>query len=91
MFSGSVTLKGGDGAIVWGYRTAATITSWTCGRSQQGTWTLRATVQRADPFLLKQRPLMFTAPRVGGRFAWPVVAVTVAALSLSAQLGPPES
>ena len=91
MFQGTVTLRGQEATVVWGYHTAAVIKSWTAARTEQGRWTLQATVQRADPFQLRQQPLKFTAPRVGGFFCWPIVAVTLGAGTLSASLGPPES
>ncbi len=91
MFSESVTLRGQEATVVWGYRTAAVIRSWTASRTPQGRWTLIASVQRADPYTLRQQPLQFTAPRVGGFFCWPIVAVSVQAESLTAELGPPES
>jgi hypothetical protein len=97
MFEGAVTLRGGEGAIVCGYRTAAVVKSWTVYRTaaKDGAavvWTLRAIVARADPFTLRhQGPLKFTAPRIGGYFTWPILGVTLEASSLAAQLGPPEA
>ena len=91
MFQGDVTLRGLEATIVWGYHTAAVCRSWTITRTPQGRWTLSAIVHRADPFQLRQAPLKFTAPRKGGFFCWPVLGVTLAASSLAATLGPPES
>src|SRR5213596_3435677 len=88
---GNVTLHGGEAAIVWGYRTAAVCQSWTARRTPQGRWTLSATLARADPFILRQRDLKFTAARKGGFFCWPVVSVIQTAPTLAAILGPPES
>lgn len=91
MFQGAVTLRGLEARIVWGYRTAAVCRSWTATRTPQGHWTLSARVQRADEYQLRQRPLKFTAPRKGGFFCFPVVAVNVVSQTLAATLGPPES
>jgi hypothetical protein len=91
MFEGPVTLRGQEATVVWGFRTAAVVTSWTAARTPQGQWTLQAIVSRADPYQLRQRPLKFTAPRIGGYFCWPIVAVSLGAGTLSASLGPPES
>jgi hypothetical protein len=91
MFTGDVTLQGTEAAVVWGYHTAAVCKTWTAYRTPQGTWTLQATLQRADPFQLRQRPLKFTAPRRGGFFCWPVVSATLGIGTLAAVLGPPES
>jgi hypothetical protein len=91
MFQGGVTLRGQEATIVWGYRTAAVCRSWTAYRTEQGSWTLRAQVTRADPFSLRQAGLKFTAPRIGGFFCWPILGVTLEHTSLAAQLGPPEA
>ena len=91
MFEGTVTLRGQEATVVWGYHTAAVCRSWTASRTPQGTWSLQAAVQRADAFQLRQRDLKFTAPRKGGFFCWPILGVTLGATTLAAQLGPPES
>jgi hypothetical protein len=91
MFDGQVTLRGLEATVLWGYHTAAVIRSWTVVRTPEGQWSLQAQVQRADPFQLRQRPLKFTAPRVGGYFCWPVLSATLGAGTLAAVLGPPES
>ena len=91
MFQGAITLRGLEATIVWGYHTAAVCRSWTIARTPENTWTLSAQVSRADAFQLRQRDLKFTAPRKGGYFCWPVLSVTLAAPSLTAALGPPES
>lgn len=86
-----LTLRGGDGAIVWGYHTAAALRSWTLSKGAGGTWALSAVIVRADRYKLQQSPLQFTAPRKGGYFCFPVVAVAQSdARTLSATLGPPE-
>jgi hypothetical protein len=91
MFQGNVTVRGQEGTIVWGYHTAAVCRSWTATRTPQGTWTMQATLQRADAFQLRQQPLQFTAPRKGGFFCWPILGVTLGDKTLAATLGPPES
>ena len=91
MFTESVTLRGQEATVVWGYHTAAVCSSWTVTRTPQNQWSLQATLQRADPFQLRQRPLKFTAPRVGGFFCWPVLSVTLGLGTLAGALGPPES
>lgn len=91
MFSEAITLRGLEATVVWGYHTAAVCRSWTICRTPAGHWTLQATLQRADPFQLRQQPLKFTAPRKGGFFCWPVLGVSLGASTLAATLGPPES
>jgi hypothetical protein len=87
----TLTLRGDAAArVTWGYYTAATLRRWTVSKSERGEWTLTAAIDHADPFRLRQAPLMFTAPRPGGFFCWPVRAVTVGRESLTARLGPPE-
>jgi hypothetical protein len=86
-----VTLHGVEATVVWGYHTAAVCKAWTVQKHESGAWTLEATLTRADAFQLRQRDLKFTAPRKGGFFCWPIVAVTLAASTLAATLGPPES
>lgn len=87
-----LTLRGAEGAIAWGYHTAAVVTAWTITKAgRSGAWALSATIARADPFKLRQPDLKFTAPRAGGFFCWPVLSVTVEATRLAATLGPPES
>lgn len=81
----------GLGTVAWHGRTVAVLRGWTVRRGERaGEWRLSANVDRADRFLLTQRPLSFHAPRKGGFWCWPVVAVTLGRESLTARLGPPE-
>ena len=91
MFLGDVTLRGQEATVVWGYHTAAVCRTWTVQRTTQGTWTLEAYLQRADPFQLRQRPLFFQTPRKGGAWCWPVQAVTIRDTHMTAVLGPMEA
>ena len=96
----AITLRGARASLVWGYRPAATVGSWTVERRRDDekspwTWTLRATLAGdVDTFAIRQRPLIFSAPRKGGFFAWQVHALTVhdarAPVTVTATLGPPE-
>jgi len=87
----SVTLRGETAArLSWGYQTAAVLRTWRLSKSEKGDWTLTAGIDRADPFRLQQTPLLFTAPRPGGLFCFPVKAITLGKESLVASLGPPE-
>lgn len=90
MFTGDLSLHGGEGYVAWGYRTAALCTSWTVQRSF-GYWTMRARVARVDAFQLQQQPLEFRTPRKGGFLCWPVMTVSLVNQQLSATLGPPIS
>ena len=89
-----LAIRGREGSLVWGYRTAASLRSWSIKRerdTRKGPWTLTATLERVDPFPIRQRPLLFTAPRLGGgRWCWPVLDLQVGARGLLARLGHPE-
>jgi hypothetical protein len=90
----SLTIHGREAAILWGYRTAAAIDGWTITRTRaardQG-WQLTATIARADVFQLRQRPLHFTAPRLGGFWHWPLLeAPVIQDRALTVRLGKPD-
>jgi len=85
-------IRGTDASILWGYRPAAVLRAWQIGQVQ-GQWTLRGTLTRADAFMCRQTPLLFTAPREGahdGFWAWGIESIDVVNLKLVARLGPPE-
>jgi hypothetical protein len=96
----AITLRGTRASLAWGYRTAAALTSWTVSRTldeAKGTyaWTLAATLgPQCDRFQVRQaqarKELIFSAPRQGGFWVWPVHTVTVGERRLTATLGPPE-
>lgn len=86
---GTLTLRGSTASLLWGYRTAAVLTSWRIYK-EKGQWMLSATLERADAFQCRQRPLMFTAPRSGGFWSWGIESVQVGTSQLVAKLGPPE-
>ena len=87
----SLTIHGGAGSVLWGYRVAVELTAWKITRGQEeARWILRGTVARVDKFQARQAPLLFTAPRAGGFWAWPITSLTVGESSLRATLGPPE-
>lgn len=83
-----ITLRGLEGVVRFGYHTAATLSAWRITGSR-ARWTLSATLLRADRFQLRQRPLEFSAPRIGGYWCWPLESVTVGEHDLRATLGPP--
>lgn len=59
-----LTLRGTDGTLMLGpYATAAALSGWTLTKVKRE-WHLAATITgRSDPFMLRQRGLLFTAPR----------------------------
>lgn len=89
MFQG-LTLRGAAGSIVWGYQDAAVLKAWTIARTKKA-WTLNAIVDTSNAFRLRQRPLLFTAPRDRGRWCFQLQAMDVVGPNqIRATLGPPE-
>jgi hypothetical protein len=88
----ALTIRGGEGAILWGHRPAVVLASWRITRikAEGGDWLLSATIARIDKFQSRQAPLLFTAPRPQGFWAWPIDAIEIGETSLRAHLGPPE-
>jgi hypothetical protein len=88
----SLTIHGSAGALLWGDRVAVELTAWRIVRTKAegGHWILSATIGRVDKFQARQTPLLFTAPRAGGFWAWPIAALDIGETSLRASLGPPE-
>jgi len=87
-----VTVRGGRGSLLWGYRAAATCTAWTIARHGRE-WRLTATCDRVDPVQLRMamrvKELLFTAPRDRGRWCWEVTDLTVGTREVRATLGRP--
>jgi hypothetical protein len=85
-----LTVRGGSAAVLWGYRPAVTLRRWTITKPEGQSWTLTGTIDRVDAFMVRQRPLLFTAPRAQGFWAWGVESITGGPHTLVATLGPPE-
>jgi hypothetical protein len=83
-----LVLHGGAASIVWGYRPAVELRTWRIVKSE-GTWILSGTIARVDKFQARQAPLLFTAPRPGGFWAWPIESIAIGESSVRATLGPP--
>jgi len=88
----SLTVTGTAGALLLGSRPAVELRAWRIARSQADpVWTLTATIARVvDPFKARQTPLLFTAPRAGGYWAWPVREISIGQTNVWARLGSPE-
>ena len=88
----ALTIRGVAGSVLWGARVAVEVINWRITRikAEGGAWVLHATIARIDKFQARQAPLLFTAPRPQGFWAWPVDAIEIGETSLRAYLGPPE-
>jgi len=86
----SVTVRGVDARLVWGYLPAGTLGAYTVTR-ESGRWTLTATVVTSDAFRVAQHPLAFVAPHTHGAWRWPIATLSIVDGTLTASLGPPES
>lgn len=87
----SLTLHGGAAEILWGYRPAVVLAKWRITRDKKkNAWHLTGTASRVDAFQSRQTPLLFTAPREHGFWAWSVEQLTVSGSQIKATLGPPE-
>jgi hypothetical protein len=89
MATGTGTIKGVVGQIMWGYYPAASINGYTVVRNGTA-WSLRATVVMSDAFKMTQKPLIFIAPHQHGRWSWPIKSVQIQNGALTAELGPPD-
>jgi hypothetical protein len=83
-------VRGIIGQVKWSYYNAAAIHGYAVSRSEQGQWSLRASVVMADAFKLSQRPLVFVAPTQRGDMRWPITDLNLSEGVLVANLGPPE-
>jgi hypothetical protein len=88
----ALRIHGTAASILWGYRAAVTLKTWSIVRVQQQ-WMLTGIIERVEPFMVRQRPLLFTAPRErarDGHWAWGIEAIQVGRIEVVARLGPPE-
>ena len=89
----AITLRGKRGEINYGFRLAASLSSWVISRDAESRqWTLAASVDRADTFQLSRRPLQFTAHRYAkpaGVWAFDVQTLDLKGETLTATLSPP--
>lgn len=90
-----VTLRGGAGEIVWGYRSAAVVDEWAIRKemdpkSKRSHWAFIGKAKGIEPFILKQPGLVFAAKRKQGFWCWPVLSVTYAGTRIQGKLGPPQ-
>jgi hypothetical protein len=84
---GGLHPSGVKASILWGYRQAAVLGRWSITKESKGKWLLTATVERADAFQCRQKPLIFTAPRHKGMWCWDVESLHVGPNQIRATLG----
>jgi hypothetical protein len=80
-----VTMRGPEGAVKWGYHTAASLGSWSVTGQ-----TLTAKVVSVDTCAVTQQPLTFVVPRPRGAWRWTVTALHIADGTLTASVSPQE-
>lgn len=84
-----IKLHGERGALLWGYHEAATFRSWRIWKGPNG-WQLLGRLARVDSFQARQSPLLFSAPRDKGLWAWGVDSIEIKGFDIRASLGEPE-
>ena len=87
----TLTMRGAEGFIEWGYQCAAHVTAWTVTRGDSGL-TLTGTVTQLNSFRLSQVPLTFRVPRQNGPWIRTIRDLQIAdGGALTATLVPQES
>jgi hypothetical protein len=85
-----VTITGQGATLVWCGQTAAVLGRWSIAKDPKKGWQLQAALTRADRYCVRQRGLLFSAPRLGGFFCWPVLELVLTPGTVRATLGPIE-
>lgn len=85
----NLTLRGAEGSVLWGARTAVLFRSWAITKTPKG-WTLRGAPAKVDAYQTRQDNLFFAAPRPQGYWMWPVLKIRVEPNQVVAELGQPE-
>jgi hypothetical protein len=83
------SISGVVGRIEWAYHVAAELQGYVVTRSPENRWSLVATPTRADPFQLRQRPLVFVGPTAHGDLCFPIESIDVGPTYIKATLGAP--
>jgi hypothetical protein len=84
----NLTIRGIDGTVVRGHRTAVRFKTWVIHKNKELVWTLSGDVSEIDTILVRQSDLLFHAPRPGP--CWPVLSIKVDNKRVVATLGQPE-
>ena len=67
----SVTMKGVNGRLVWGYQEAAALVTWELSGNAAGGH-VHATARTVNAFAASQQPLVFVVVRPKAVWRWPV-------------------
>jgi hypothetical protein len=86
----SIAISGEKGAVLWGYREAASLRAWTLSRTEAGALALSGTMTSQDRQRIAQRPLVFLIRRPDGIWRWPILELQTSGDALTAYLGPRE-
>lgn len=84
----SLTIRGTTASLLWRGVDAVGIRAWAIFK-RDGAWMLTAKLTHINAYRSRQRPLVFTAPRRGGFWQWPLETLELGATELRARLGPP--
>lgn len=86
-----VTMRGAAAEVRWGYQKAASLSSWTFDRTNDGQSHVEATIDSSDALRLSQSPLVFVVKRPKGpAWVWPVESSQSSGDTWSATLGSPK-
>lgn len=89
MESNSITIRGVEGTIVYGWHIAATVRDWTAVRAGNAPGTVTATVVTHNAQWVSQRPLVFV-PHKDKPWRWQIESLQFVDDRITASLSPPE-
>jgi hypothetical protein len=82
-----LTITGQAGELRWGYRSAASLASWSIASDGNGGQSLTAQIVSKDAFAVTQAPLTFRVPRQSGTaWEWSVKTLQISGTTLTASL-----
>jgi hypothetical protein len=86
----TVTIRGVDGRLYWGYFLVGTVRAWTATRGASGPGTLTATIDHLDTVRASQHPIVFV-PHKDRPWRWALESLQIADGMISASIRLPES
>lgn len=89
--SDSVTIRGVEGQLYWGYHLVGAVHNWTVTRhTPADPGTLTGTAVDLNAFRASQHPLAFVVTHQHGVWRWPLETLQIADSVVTATLRPPE-